>query len=216
MQHFITPTLIDNLDFLMNAPPSWSDKAYKSVMDTLLRKWSPMSPEIQRGVNVERKICSALHLGREEFKSTLDDMSPCVEMFWDKCSGGSQQVVTKKTIFVGDREVLLYGKMDVYFSGKKIIDIKTTRSFKGDDKYLSKSQHLLYMRSEDVYNFEYIVAIFKGVESEKEFTVRPIDASVPKEECEAELNTKIIRAFNFMEDDKSIWKAYTESFNAKK
>jgi hypothetical protein len=56
-------------------------------------------------------------------------------------------------------EYCLYGKLDVWFKDH-IIDIKSTAKYSGKDKYLGTAQHHIYCYSENIKDFEYIIAEF--------------------------------------------------------
>jgi len=78
----------------------------------------------------------------------------------DKVRGAKFQQVLKKNINVEGREVLLYGKVDALFP-TRIVDIKTTENYRGNDKYMGGWQHTLYCYMSGLKEFDYLVALFE-------------------------------------------------------
>lgn len=170
--NLLTATLLDAYQWYQDAPEiprkdnrsiTWKESAYKDLLDKIRRvgTFEP-TPEIQRGMDFENKVCNNLALVREDFLALFDESCRTdMELFYDKCKGGEQQRPTSGEIEVDGMLFYLFGYIDIFFPSVKIQDIKTTGSYKGPEKYLGRHQHLIYMYCEKVYWFEYIVAAFR-------------------------------------------------------
>lgn len=170
--NLLTATLLDAYQWYQDAPDvprkddrsiTWKESAHKDLIAKIRRlsNFEP-TPEIQRGMDFEDKVCKNLHMERKEFLDLFEENTRLeLELFYDKCKGGEQQVATSGEIEVDGMLFYLFGYIDILFPKLKIQDIKTTGSYKGPEKYLSRHQHLIYMYCEKTYWFEYIVAAFK-------------------------------------------------------
>jgi len=151
MALLITPTLLDAYDWMNKAPRDWKKRAFDDFSRKLNRtKWDP-TPAIKRGIDFEKKVYANCNRDLETFKSS--------EIFKEVCEesrGGKFQEKLKKIIIVDGKEYLLYGKTDVFFP-KIIKDIKTTKNYKGQSKYLGGWQHIVYCYVANIKKFRYVV-----------------------------------------------------------
>lgn len=146
----ITTSILDSYEWWKKCPPSWKTRAFNGIVASLRREpWTP-HPTAERGIKFEDAIYKNHSGGSEKFRKIVD-----------KCRGGKFQQTLKKEVTINGRKVLLFGKVDVIFPKKRIIDIKTTEGFRGNEKYLGGWQHKLYTYMSDVDLFEYTVVMFE-------------------------------------------------------
>lgn len=158
--YLITTSILDSFNWFNSCPPSWRDRAYASIIGNIKREpWKP-HPTAKRGIQFESMIYAHARLQESE------EGTKYFQNIVDKCRGGKFQQVLKKEINVRGKTVVLYGKVDVLFPDR-ILDIKTTENYRGDDKYLSGWQHILYLYMSGLKEFTYLVALFEEYPSLK-------------------------------------------------
>lgn len=172
MSLLITTSLIDSVNWAKNAPNSpckdnpeitWKQKAYNDLKNTLARIYAPGGFYMERGVRIENTVYKII----EEGKVDTVSCSAHFKKVLDLCNGGVFQKKTKSFIDVDGQEYCLFGKIDVLFPKKKIIDLKTTGSFGGRDKYLKTLQHKIYCYNERISDFDYVIMEFESEENDK-------------------------------------------------
>jgi len=206
----ITPSILDSFKWLKECPPSWHDKAKTDLLNALKRVYSPMNPATQRGVAFEKAICSSFGNSREEFIAQFGEVSA---PFYDKCKGALQQVTYRKNITVNGEDFLLYGKADIVHPDR-IIDIKTTASWKGPYGYTSKNQHHVYIAASGITTFEYLVAVFeKDATSLRPMTVESVDASGSVESSLIHVTKSIVDFMEYLKSAPEFEDAYRHKFN---
>ena len=211
MGNLLTATLLDSYQWYLDCPPSWKEKATLELMSKIRRTdvFKP-SPEIARGMAFEDKVCHALDKDKPVFLAEWpDEERSMLSMFYDKCKGGEQQRKTARDITVDGMTFYLFGYIDIAFPGIKNIDIKTTSSYKGPDKYLKRHQHLVYMYNERTYLFEYLVAQFNEFKdangqliSSRLAHVHNVSIMSSEEEVEKRLRGKITNFKRFLEKER--------------
>lgn len=172
MKLAITPTLLNSFDWYnkMNAG-KWKDKAYKDIANKVKRISSPMGPEAIKGIEFEdavQKICEAGTI--ESCKASQNFKTVC-----RFCEGGKFQQWCEFYFTDGEgNAVRAYGKIDVLFEDK-IIDIKTTKEYKGPESYTKGWQPAIYCLAKDIAEFQFIVAEWESPESSKVAEVYPVE-----------------------------------------
>ena len=161
----ITPSLLNSFDWLSKAPPSinretgkpWNEEAVESFENMLNRRgWNP-SQAIQHGLDFESAV--QLH---EENRVAGKPLNPkASDTFLRFCKNFErmrfQQNINMNAIVDGD-EYYIAGRVDA-IADDKIIDIKTSNKFGGNEKYLSGWQHIIYPAATGIESFQYYVAI---------------------------------------------------------
>lgn len=212
MSLLVTTSFIDAVEWLECAPPSWKERAYKSLHDQLARvPWGEPNPDIERGMKFEQTVYDTL-----ERKADMDPEFKCsaeFQTFLDACRGGAFQKKLKRFEEIDGREFCLYGKADVAFPDK-IKDIKACASYGGSSKYLGKAQHLMYCLMADVDSFEYLVAEFGPTPNMKIKRVFTIPYTVEdKDKLKADVIARVRKAVGFVEQDSELWELYTTKFS---
>ena len=220
MKYLITSSLLDSFDYLKTCPNSYQEKALDDFIAMIQRKPRPTSEACQRGIDFEDLICKNCNEMRlDDFYGVAEwywkqkgckDLETAVwvcEKFYESCKGGKQQVPVMKDITVGENEYHLFGYADIIHPDK-IIDIKTTARYKGEDAYRNRSQHLIYSLCTGIKNFEYMVADFKG-----KFPVdlHVIDIEQNLEESEKFLKQRILVIESFLHNA-GLWEDYVNIF----
>lgn len=217
MALLITPTLLDSIDWVKKCPPSWKDRAYQSLDDTLNRRWNP-SKAITRGINFEKQICHGANPVDEIKPHLRDKFNEAYKLI--HAEGHDFQAKAKKIVEYNAREYCLYGRIDVNFP-KKIIDIKTTGNYRGKQSYLSKWQHKFYTLLEQKEHFQYVVFEFgddKGKE-DSDAAELLVDIHIIDYYAEdfAAINDEIMAGIegmaNFLNEHALFKKAYLTKFN---
>lgn len=205
--YLITTSILDSFNWLNSCPPSWRDRAYKGIVASLKREpWTPHKTA-ERGINFENMIFS-------HSRSIVNNTgSKYFQAMVDRVKGGRFQQVIKKTIKgPRDRNVLLYGKADVVMPDK-IIDIKTTEVYRGDDKYLNGWQHILYLYMTGLCDFTYLVALFEEFPSNNMIDVYAIDYHVDNpNELLQDIKDGVGRFHEWLEDE-GLFHHYEQTFS---
>lgn len=105
--------------------------------------------------------------------------------------GGLWQETCKKDLKIGNKEFLLYGKMDV-IKRDTIYDIKFTDNYE-IGKFLDSSQHLVYLYCTGLPKFQYLISDGKDYWIEDYFNHSNI---------ENDLKSKISDFLGYLENDK--------------
>lgn len=106
-------------------------------------------------INVKSNVRSTIHL------NFFSDKEPCyywdcVKSIGDIVKGGLWQQTCKKDLHIGNKEFLLYGKMDVV-KRDTVYDIKFTSNYELG-KFLDSAQHLIYLYCTGLPKFQYLVS----------------------------------------------------------
>jgi hypothetical protein len=199
----VTTSLLDSVDWFLDCPASWRDKAYKSIVATIRREpYTPM-PHAQRGIDFENAVY-AMKNGSEVFNKIVA-----------YCKGGNTQSKIKTTMEIGQHTVLLFGKIDVDFKDK-IVDIKTLENAARVNKYLDKWQHIVYLYITNKPLFEYLVVLFEKFPSNKIINYQVLTYNNPGQELLAsKLSSGIENLFDFLRDE-NLFYDYETTFSKNK
>ncbi len=209
MALLMTPTLWNSIDWMEKCPPSWKKSAYQQLSDMLNRKWTS-NKAVERGMAFEKAICFG--------SNPLDQVAPDLKEKFDNAynmihaEGADFQAKAKRFVEVDGKEFVLYGKMDVFFNGKLILDIKTTGSYKGKSSYLATWQHPVYCFATRVPYFKYIIFEFNDAGI-------VVDVHIVEYECTdfRELELRILAKLNdvvkLLRSDEKLKTAYMNKFN---
>jgi len=203
----ITPTLLNSFDFMQNCPPSWKESAYDGLYKTLWRIYDPEMPKpVKLGIEFENHVYNSIRkcqfgVGSEQFQKCCNYVR-----------GGTFQRKSKKDVVIDGKAYTLYGKLDVYFP-TKIIDIKTTGSWKGPSKYTDGWQHIFYTYTEDIRDFEYYVVVW----GDKDYEIK--ESHIVKYHTddmlmhENKIKEHIKKFITFLENDEKLKEGYFNKFN---
>jgi hypothetical protein len=196
MSKLITPSIWNAVQWAKDAPTDWQTSAREQLTNQLSRV--PMGPDvpkaITRGLDFERMVEVCTRRDKDTWEG-----SPLFNKVVDECRGGKWQQVAKKTIKVDDEEHLLYGRIDVMFPDK-IIDLKTTSTYRDPGYFLKGIQHKIYALATKITKFTYKVILM--TESDKILDVYDIDWEAPPLD---ELEEDIIRQVHVFRMDLRRW-----------
>lgn len=205
----ISPTILDSFNFFKNAPKSWKRKAKDELILKINKIPFKPSAEIQFGLDFERELQRTLSEGKVAspgFKELME--SPFVTKSSDLYRAAIWQQWTNSRILVDEIEVNLLGRIDCLLPDK-IIDVKTTQNFRGETKYLSGMQHVVYCLTTRLSNFEYHVYEFLG----KDLVNKHVVTYVAPSEAElVETITCSIKEFFAYLTTEKLFDVYTKNF----
>jgi hypothetical protein len=183
---FVSPTLLDSMQWLKTCPPMWKEAAYESLENTLSRKPFEMNVYAKRGINFEKKI--RLYSGHNKLSIYIRDV---VETM-------SYQQSYYEDIIINGNKFRIGGRVD-FIDNNKIIDLKTTAKTKKKTKkiYYSKGhQHKWYSCLFNKKEFKYIIAhLGDNMENLEPYEVSVFDCSI--DYTREEIRNDIV---NFLED----------------
>jgi len=199
----ITASLLNSFNWYNNCPPSWREKALYDLTNYLNR--APFEPNdyMKLGQEYEKQV-QKLTQGMK-----VENLIPTTTTMAQLVAGGAWQVKIKGRITIDEQKYFLSGRIDVLRKGE-IIDIKTTQEYKGEDKYLGTTQHLLYLYSAHSQNwkhdtFKYLVSDFKEIHEVK-FQVDDWDL------LHVEVHRVISEFINFLNKYPELKNAYDNTF----
>lgn len=219
MSLLIAPTLLDSYDWMMKAPDSikkgtnisWKEDALNQLEATLTR--APFRPNkaIIKGMEFERMACAKSKVANIDALKASDNFKKVCHLI----KGGDFQVKTKKFIVVDDKEYVLFNRLDVKFP-KLIKDIKTTANYRGQANYLSKWQHKFYTLTDEIRDFQYIIAEWKDADVD-DFTIKQVHLinyyAGDFEAIQKEIEGHIRLFMEFLEGNKKLKEAYLHTYN---
>ena len=161
INYLVTPTLLDSFEFAKNAPPSWKERALKGFIETIKREKPKPPLWVSKGIDFENAVQTACSKAKLKSQKEIKEGSEWFRIVCNKCLGGTFQGVVKKEVVRDNKNLVFYGKTDVSFP-ERIIDIKTTLNWKGEEKYLRGWQHLFYLWITKKEYFEYLVVVWES------------------------------------------------------
>ena len=149
----ITPSLLNNFIYYIN--DEWKSPADSRAdfLRTLSREKFEPNEAMQKGIDFENDIELATRFERP-IETGNYDLIVCD--IADIVRGGLWQESVKKEITVGNQEFLLYGRTDV-IKRDTIYDIKFTSKYEAG-KFVSSSQHRIYLYCSGLPKFQYLVS----------------------------------------------------------
>ena len=205
MKLAITPTLLNSFDWYNNCPPDWKQKAYDDIEATIRRWPKEFGPEAKKGAEFENAVQKIAEAGTVDTVKSSEEFKEVVR----RCQGGKFQQWCDFYFQSGSNKVRAYGKIDVQFPNL-IIDIKTTKRFKGAHSYTKGWQPTVYMLATGVETFEFVIAEWLAANSMKIATVHY--ATVKAEDgMEQSLIAHYEKFVGFLEKNK-LYEAYLYDF----
>jgi len=206
MSALITPSLVGSVEWNIKCPPSYKEKARQDLVNQLSRIWddSP-KPEIQLGKQFEDAVYAAAQKGKPHDGSKF--FNEVVQM----CEGAIFQKKTTSYVKIDGIEYCLYGKIDAAFP-EFLIDIKTTRNYRGEDHYLSTVQHKMYCYNEQITEFHYVVVEFAKTGNTIVDVHNIPYFVVSRESLKEELITQVKNTIGFISDDEELSRLYKTTF----
>jgi hypothetical protein len=205
VSRLITTSLLGSVEWFTNSPPTWKERAYQGLHDTLARVFNT-NEDVVRGIRFERAVYAQLELAPEQRKGSA--------MFKDlvaSLEGGKTGQKLKATLDIDGDEYCLYGKTDLLYADK-IVDLKCPREWKGPGKFLSSTQHSMYCVLSGIPNFEYVACVLNSETKALERVERiPYTMEDPVKEKE-QLTLAIRKALGTLRQDEDLWDLYLTKF----
>jgi hypothetical protein len=169
-KYLITTSLLNSYQYYINDEFKSPADSRADFLKTLSREKFEPTEAMQKGIDFENSIqryCVdefeptnriIIHLdnGEEEEINEWDDYSTCVICCGRVVKDGLWQQTCKKDLQVGDKEFLLYGRIDV-LKRDTIYDIKFTSKYELG-KFLDSAQHLIYLYCTGLPKFQYLIS----------------------------------------------------------
>ncbi len=156
-RYLMTHSLLASWLYTMRENPyedatSESDPMGEFMM-TLRREPTPTTEAMQNGIRFENLVTAIINGNADPSEQWYS----AAEKVARRCAGGILQYKEKKTLMVGDMELLLYGRLDCLKAGE-IIDIKFSKGY-DPGKYFSSTQHPTYFELiPEADRFTYLVS----------------------------------------------------------
>lgn len=157
MRYLMTHSLLTSWLYTMRENP-YEDATSESdpmgeFMATLRREPTPTTEAMQNGIRFENLVTAIINGNADPGEQWYS----AAEKVARRCAGGILQYKAKKTLMVGDMELLLYGRLDCLKAGE-IIDIKFSKGY-DPGKYFSSTQHPTYFELiPEADRFTYLVS----------------------------------------------------------
>jgi len=176
-KYLITATLINAYQYYINDEFKSPADSRADFLKTLSREKFEPNEAMQKGIDFEAKVQflttnitvdDLRHFYKEKVGETVINNRLSIEdaINWllqqpeyiisGIVEGGLWQQTCKKDLQVGDKEFLLYGKMDVV-KRDTIYDIKFTSNYELG-KFFNSSQHLIYLYCTGLPKFQYLIS----------------------------------------------------------
>ena len=162
-KYLITPTLINSYQYYINDEFKSPADSRADFFKTLSRERFEPNEAMQKGIELEdtiREISSSDFTYRSFCDSLPENVIEQQDLTMlhlvDIVKGGLWQQTCKKDLQIGNKEFLLYGKMDVV-KRDTIYDIKYTKNYELG-KFLDSAQHLIYLYCTGLPKFQYLIS----------------------------------------------------------
>lgn len=225
----MTNSLLSAYTWHRDCPPSWKDRAFTALKDTLTQRFTGTAATA-RGDAYEQKVNAALNAG-EVFTGVEKPLNALRGMQQQKWLSGLTIQIPNKIGIPGYEDDLTFtfrGKMDFvgvpteelregWGDQEIIFDLKTTGSPISKSRYTENLQHIIYILSEQITRFVYGVMQLPSGTSLKPVAYMkiPIDMSGKMESQERHLKKEISGLVKMLWDN-NLWNDYYDVFNNKK
>jgi len=204
-KYLITPSLLNSYAYYIQDEWKSPQDSRADFLKTLSREKFEPNEAMQKGIDFEEAVNfysqDRSNLSKEVCKlacsNTILDLANIVK-------SGLWQETCKKEIKVGNKEFLLYGRMDVV-KRDTIYDIKFTSNYELG-KFLDSSQHLIYLYCTGLPNFQYLVSDGKDYWAEDYANYEGI---------ESEIKSRISDFMIYLENDKEAKEMFLTKWESK-
>ena len=156
-KYLMTHSLLSSWLYMLKGNPYEDATTEKDPMEEFLqvlrRKPTETTEAMQDGIDFENLVTDII-VGRGDRSNRWWDAASKIA---GELRGAQLQCRASTTIQIGDRKVLLYGRLDALKAGE-ITDIKFSRKYERG-KYVDSTQHPMYMRIiPEAQQFTYLVS----------------------------------------------------------
>jgi hypothetical protein len=192
---YLTTTLLNSYDY-------HKDKEnQENLFKTIRKEPIEITEAIQKGWEFEALVEKLATGGNIEVNLETEELEALFEIARE-CKGGAFQVSCDTTIKTAKGEFKLIGKIDV-LKKKLIQDMKTTGRYEMG-KFRSSVQHIIYMLSTGIQQFDYLINCNGNFWKETYFW---------HDGMKEELEQKIINFITYLEQNPELYNAYITKWN---
>ena len=158
-KYLITPSLLNSYQYYINDEFKSPADSRADFLKTLSKEKLELNEAMQKGIDFEAKVFSYCNERSWECNYVMEQHSSMPDQALNIAmivNGGLWQQTCKKDLHIGNKEFLLYGKMDVV-KRDTVYDIKFTSKYELG-KFLDSSQHLIYLYCTGLPKFQYLIS----------------------------------------------------------
>ena len=200
----ITPSLLSSYQYYINDEWKSPEDSRADFLRTLSREKFEPNESMIKGIQLEEHINQLTSNLSSTFNDKSQEYIECVIAIANIVRGGLWQESVKKEITVGNQEFLLYGRTDV-IKRDTIYDIKFTSNYEAG-KFVSSSQHRIYLYCSGLPKFQYLVS------DGKEYWIEDYHNH---EGIEDEIKSKINDFLSYLENDKEAKEMFFTKWGSK-
>jgi len=212
-KYLITPTLINSFEYYINDEFKSPADSRADFLKTLSREKFEPTEAMQKGIDFENKIFELDKMLKADwddlainciFSQETEEYKDCLKNIATIVKNGLWQQTCKKDLHIGNKEFLLYGKMDVV-KRDTVYDIKFTSKYELG-KFLDSAQHLIYLYCTGLPKFQYLISDGEDFWIEDYYNHANI---------ENEIKSKINDFLGYLENDKEAKEMFETKWGAK-
>lgn len=152
-KYLLTPSLLNSYAYYIQDEFKSPEDSRADFLRTLSREKFEPNEAMQKGIDFEYDI---KEYADGKWKPFDEEKHKIYIAIGNIVKGGLWQESVKKEITVGNQEFLLYGRTDV-IKRDTIYDIKFTSNYEAG-KFVSSSQHRIYLYCTGLPKFQYLVS----------------------------------------------------------
>lgn len=207
----ISPTLLDALDWYRNCPSSWKQRAFEGIVSRLQRKPYETTKAAEKGLLFEDAVQKMAETGDIEITAPFMRQQAFYDIAAELC-GYKWQEWKEATMNIKDYGVVrMVGRLDAYCDDC-IVDLKTTSSYKGENKYKKNWQHKFYCYWTGIPHFKYIVAEWENEDSLSIANVYHIDITQNVDDAKEDIYNGLRGFFAFLKTH-NLWDDYVYTYS---
>lgn len=217
-KYSITPSLLNSYQYYINDEFKSPADSRADFLKTLSKEKFKPNEAMQKGIDFEDfindycKDALKIKVSKSVFPVYpifINDVKEpcywdCVKSIGDIVKGGLWQQTCKKDLHIGNKEFLLYGKMDVV-KRDTVYDIKYTGKYELG-KFLDSAQHLIYLYCTGLPKFQYLIS------DGEDFWIEDYHNHT---NIENEIKSKISDFLGYLENDKEAKELFESKWGAK-
>jgi len=204
-KYLITPSLLNSYQYYINDEFKSPADSRADFLKTLSKEKFEPNEAMQKGIDFERNIQYATNpFNQIDIFHADNEKQHIINQIAKIVNGGLWQQTCKKDLQVGNKEFLLYGKMDVV-KRDTVYDIKFTSNYELG-KFLDSSQHLIYLYCTGLPKFQYLIS------DGEDFWIEDYHNHA---NIENEIKSKISNFLGYLENDKEAKEMFETKWGAK-
>ena len=205
-KYLITTTLLNSYQYYINDEFKSPADSRADFLKTLSKEKFEPNEAMRKGIDFERDIQYATNPFNQIdiFHADYDEKQHIINQIAKIVNGGLWQQTCKKDLHIGDKDFLLYGKMDVV-KRDTVYDIKFTSNYELG-KFLDSAQHLIYLYCTGLPKFQYLIS------DGEDFWIEDYHNHA---NIENEIKSKISDFLGYLENDKEAKEMFETKWGTK-